>query len=100
MLDFIKNILGITSSDEPKPNNQNLEEPEHASKYVANTTHEEREFDEETFKDKFTHTEETHDLIFKLIDEIKDLKIVINNTNKKVKELLAIIDKKVLKNDD
>ena len=81
---------------------KNLEEPEHhaSSKYVANTTHEEREFDEETFKDKFTHTEETHDLIFKLIDEIKDLKIVINNTNKKVKELLTIIDKKVLKNDD
>ena len=76
----------------------NLEEPEHASKYVANTTHEEREIDEQTF-DPAHPTEETSDLIFKLIDEIKDLKIVINNTNKKVKELLAIIDKKVLKND-
>ena len=66
-----------------------------ASKYVADTTHEEREIDEEPFK----ATEETHDLIFKQIDEIKDLKIVINNTNKKVKELLTIIDKKVLKKD-
>ena len=66
---------------------------------MENTTHEEREIDVQTF-DPARPTEETSDLIFKLIDEIKDLKIVINNTNKKVKELLAIIDKKVLKNDE
>ena len=78
---------------------KNLEPESHASKYVANTTHEEREIDEQTF-DPAHPTEETSDLIFKLIDEIKDLKIVINNTNKKVKELLTIIDKKVLNNDE
>ena len=70
---------------------KNLEE-DHATKYVADTTHEEREIDEQAFKT----TEETHDLIIRLIDEIRGLKIVINNTNKKVKELLLIIDKKVL----
>jgi len=78
---------------------KNLEKEDRASKYMENTTHEEREIDVQTF-DPARPTEETSDLIFKLIDEIKDLKIVINNTNKKVKELLAIIDKKVLKNDE
>ena len=72
-----------------------LEHSQNSTKYMENTTHEERDFDEQTFRP----TEETHDLIFKLIDEIKDLKIVINNTNKKVKELLTIISEKVLKED-
>jgi len=67
------------------------------TKYTENTTKEERDYDEDTFKQP---TPETHDLLFKLIGEIKDLKITIINTNKKVKELLEIIDKKVLKNDD
>ena len=68
------------------------------SKYMVNTTQEEREIDEQTF-DPAHPTEETRDLIFKLIGEIKDLKITITNTNKKVKELLVIIDEKVLKKD-
>ena len=28
MIDFIKQMMGITSSDEPNPNNQNLDEPQ------------------------------------------------------------------------
>jgi len=76
-----------------------LKNLESGTKYTENTTHEERELDVQTF-DPARPTEETRDLIFKLIGEIKDLKITIINTNKKVKELLAIIDKKVLKNDD
>ena len=67
--------------------------------YMEHTTKEERDYDEETFKPSTVATTETHDLLFKLIGEIKDLKITITNTNKKVKELLTIIDKKVLKKD-
>ena len=96
-LEPLKNLESDTE-EMPYKQGKHPREAYESSKYVENTTMEERGIDEHTFKpsQNFVHTEETHDLIFKLIDEIKDLKIVINNTNKKVKELLTIIDKKVL----
>ena len=76
--------------------------------YFKNTTKEERQVDEEVFEkpeDIQQHSVSVNgkpatDLLVVLVDEIKDLKIIINNTNKKVKELTSLIEKfESVKND-
>ena len=76
-------------------------------KYFKDTNQEERELDAEAFEkpeDIQDHTvsvnKQSSDLLVILVDEIKDLKIIINNTNKKVKELTSLIKKFEIKNDN
>ena len=75
--------------------------------YYKNTTREERQADEEVFQkpEDIQHSVSVNgkpatDLLVVLVDEIKDLKIIINNTNKKVKELTSLIKKFEIKNDN
>jgi len=70
--------------------------------YAKHTNPKEREVDRVVFE-KINESEDSHptqtvsksasELLVILVDEIKDLKITINNTNKKVKELTSIIEK-------
>lgn len=78
-----------------------LEPISNLTPYNKNTTSEERQLDEEVFEkpEDMQHSISVNgkpatDLLVVLVDEIKDLKIIINNTNKKVKELTALLEGK------